>query len=124
MVRVKRGVVSRRKHNKVLKAVKGFRLSRSKLIKRAREALVRSFEHAFQGRKERKRDFRQLWVTRISEAAKREGISYGKLINLLKQNKIELDRKVLADLVVNDPDTFKQIVAKVALVGSKLNGYT
>ena len=114
MVRIKRGVVSKRKHNKVLKYVKGFRLTRSKLIKRAKEALLRSYEHAFRGRKERKRDFRRLWIIRISEAVKQEGISYSKFMNLLKQQQIELDRKILADLVVNDPDTFKQIVAKVA----------
>lgn len=113
MVRVKRGVVSKRKHNKVLQAVKGFRLSRSKLIKRAREALIRSYEHAFQGRKEKKRDFRQLWITRIGEAVKKEGISYSKFIGLLKKQKVELDRKVLADLVLNDPETFKKIVAKL-----------
>jgi len=113
MVRIKRGTVSKRKHNKLLNSVKGYRLSRSKLIKRAREALVRSFEHAFQGRKERKRDFRQLWITRISEATAAQGVSYSKFIGLLKKKEVELDRKVLADLVVNDPDTFKSIVAQL-----------
>lgn len=113
MVRIKRGVVSKRKHKKILKLAKGYRLTRSKLIKRAKEAVLRAGEHAFAGRKLKKRDFRRLWIIRISEAVKKEGLSYSKFTHALKKNKIELDRKILADLVVNEPDTFKKIVEKV-----------
>jgi large subunit ribosomal protein L20 len=112
MVRVKRGVVSRRKHKKILKLAKGYRMTRSRLIKRAKEAVLRAGEHAFAGRKNRKRDFRRLWITRISEAVKKEGISYSRFIHALKEKNIELDRKILADLVVNEPEVFKKIIAK------------
>lgn len=113
MVRVKRGVVSRRKHKKILKLAKGYQMTRSKLIKRAKEAVLRAGEHAFAGRKNRKRDFRRLWITRISQAVKKEGLSYSKFIKALKEKNIELDRKILADLVVNEPEAFQKIVKKV-----------
>lgn len=113
MSRVKRGTVSRRKHNKVLKNAKGYVGTRSRLVKHAKEANLHAGVYAYQGRKLKKRDFRSLWITRISEAAKKEGISYSSLINSLKKKNIELDRKILADLVVNDPDTFSKIVKEV-----------
>ncbi len=113
MARVKRGIVSRRKHKKLLGLTKGFRGTKSKLVRVAKEASLHAGAYAYHGRKIRKRDFRQLWITRISEATKLQGISYSVFINNLKKAKIELDRKILADLVVNDPVTFKHIVDKM-----------
>jgi len=110
MARVKRGVVSRRRHNKLLDKTKGFRGTKSKLIRVAHEAALHADAYAYHGRKLRKRDMRALWIIRIGEAAKKEGLSYSRLINNFKKAKIELDRKILADLVVNDPQTFQKIV--------------
>lgn len=113
MARVKRGVVSHRKHKKLLGLNKGYRGTKSKLIRVAHEAALHAGEYAFAGRRNKKRDFRRLWIVRISEATKVEGLSYSKFINGLKKNKIGLDRKILADLVLNDPETFKKIVEQV-----------
>ncbi len=113
MARVKRGVVSRRRHNKLLDLTKGYRGTRSKLVKVAREAALHAGAYAFHGRKLRKRDFRALWIVRIGEAVKQEDMSYSVFINKLKKANIELDRKILSDLVVNDPSTFKHIVSQV-----------
>lgn len=113
MARVKRGIVSRRKHKKLLGQTKGFRGTKSRLIKVAHEAALHQGAYAYHGRKVRKRDFRALWITRIGEAAKQEGISYSVLINKLKKAKIEIDRKILSNIIVNDIATFKQIVDKV-----------
>lgn len=113
MTRIKRGLVSRRKHNKLLRSVKGYRMTRSRLTKVAKEASLHAGQYAFAGRRLRKRDFRTLWITRISEAVKQMDLPYSKFINLLKQKNIKLDRKILADLVLNDPQTFKTIVDKV-----------
>jgi len=110
-MRVKRGVVSKRKHNKVLEATKGYRGSRRKLIRTAKTAMLQAGAYAYHGRKLKKRDFRSLWITRIGEAVKQEGISYSIFIDKLKGVSIELDRKVLADILLNDPETFKEIVA-------------
>ncbi len=113
MVRVKRGMVSRRKHNKLLGLTKGYRGTKSKLTKMAHEASIHAGQYAFHGRKLRKRDFRSLWIIRIGEAAKREGLTYSVFMDKLKKAHIELDRKILSDLVVNDPEVFKQIVENV-----------
>ncbi len=113
MARVKRGTVSRRKHKKLLALNKGYRGTKSKLTKVAHEAALHAGAYAYHGRKLRKRDNRSLWITRISEAAKKEGLSYSVLMNKLKVNKIELDRKILNDLVQEDPETFKKIVNSV-----------
>ncbi len=112
-MRVKRGVVSRRKHNKLAELTKGYRGTKHRLIRTAKEALLHAGQYAYNGRKLRKRDIRSLWIVRIGEAAKKEGVSYSVLMNKLKKDKIELDRKILADLVVNDPETFKKIVSSV-----------
>ena len=112
-MRIKRGVVSKRKHNKLKALTKGYRGTKHRLIKMQHEAALHAGAYAYHGRKLRKRDIRALWITRIGEAAKQEGISYSVLINKLKKDKIELDRKILADLVVNDPETFKKIVSSV-----------
>lgn len=113
MARVKRGIVSRRKHNKLLGLTKGYRGTRSRLIKVGHESVLHANAYAFHGRKLRKRDFRTLWITRISEAAKQSDISYSVFINKLKKANIELDRKIISDLVVNDPVSFKHLVDKV-----------
>ena len=113
MSRVKRGTVSRRKHIKLLKSTKGYIGTNSRLVNDAQEAALHAGQYAYHGRKLRKRDIRALWITRISEAVKKEGISYSIFINKLKGAKIELDRKILNDLVQNDPETFKQIVSSV-----------
>jgi len=110
MARVKRGTVSRRKHKKLLGLTKGFRGTKSKLTKVAHEAALHAGAYAFHGRKLRKRDFRSLWITRIGEATKQEGMSYSVFMNKLKKANITLDRKMLSNLVVNDPETFKRVV--------------
>jgi large subunit ribosomal protein L20 len=112
MTRVKRGVVSHRKHKKLLGLTKGYRGTRSKLVKLAHEAALHAGEYAFHGRKRKKRDMRSLWITRISEAAKLEGTSYSRLIAGLNKTNIKLDRKILSDLVLNDPATFKKVLDK------------
>lgn len=112
-MRIKRGIVSRRKTNKLLELTKGYRGTKSKLVRKAREAALHAGQYAFHGRKLRKRDFRVLWITRISEAVKLEGVSYSSFMDGLKKAKIGLDRKILSDLVVNDPKTFKHIIDSV-----------
>ncbi|OGH37410.1 MAG: 50S ribosomal protein L20 [Candidatus Levybacteria bacterium RIFCSPLOWO2_01_FULL_38_21] len=113
MARVKRGTVSRRKHKKLLKKTKGYRGTKSRLIKVAKEAELHARAYSYHGRKLKKRDLRSLWITRIGEAVKKEGLSYSKFINELKKANIELDRKILSDLIVNDPTTFKKVVENV-----------
>ncbi|TXG76491.1 50S ribosomal protein L20 [Candidatus Dojkabacteria bacterium] len=112
-MRVKRGVVSRRKHNKLFAATKGFTGTKNRLTKDAKEAYLHAGQYAYHGRKLRKRDNRALWITRISEAVKKEDMSYSVFINKLKGANIELDRKILNDLVQNDPETFKAVVSSV-----------
>jgi large subunit ribosomal protein L20 len=113
MARIKRGTVSRRKHNKLLGQTKGFRGTKSKLIKVAQEAVLHAGQYAYRGRKLRKQDFRTLWIIRIGEAVKKENLSYSTFIDKLHKANIMLDRKILSNLVVEDPETFKQIVDKV-----------
>lgn len=112
-MRVKRGLPAKRKHKKVLALVKGYRGSRSRLIRTAKAALLHSDQYSFHGRKLRKRDFRSLWITRISEAIKGYDMSYSVFMYKLKNANIILDRKILSDLVVNDPQIFKKIVGTV-----------
>lgn len=113
MARVKRGTVSRRKHNKLHAQTKGYRGTKHRLIKAAKEAYLHAGAYAFHGRKLRKRNFRSLWITRISEATKQYDVSYSVFMNQLKKANITLDRKILSDLVTNDPETFKHIVNSV-----------
>lgn len=112
MTRVKRGVASHAKHKKTLEAVKGYRGSRSRLIRTAKAALLHSGAYAYHGRKRMKRDFRRLWIVRISEAVKSHGHSYSRFIQALKVKNIILDRKILSNIVVDDPKTFEAIVTK------------
>lgn len=116
MARIKRGTVSRRKHNKLLGLTKGYRGTRSRLIKVGHESVLHANAYAFHGRKLRKRDFRTLWITRISQAVSLQGVSYSVFMNKMKKSNMELDRKILSDLVVNDPTVFKQLVDKVRTI--------
>jgi large subunit ribosomal protein L20 len=117
MPRAKGGSKTRQRRNKVLKLAKGYRGARSKLFRSATEAVDRALSYAFRDRRVKKRDFRTLWIARINAAARINGVSYSKLVHGLKLAKIELDRKVLADLAVSDPKGFAEIaaVAKAAL---------
>jgi len=113
MARVKRGTVSKRKHNKLLDLTKGYRGTKSKLVKVAKEASLHAGQYAYQGRKIRKQDFRTLWIIRIGEAVKKEDLSYSVFMNKLRKAKIDLDRKTLSNLILEDPATFKHIVDTV-----------
>lgn len=105
--------ISARKHRKILKAAKGFKQARRRRIKAAMEAVMHAGAYAYHGRKLRKRDLRSLWVTRINAAVRENGLSYSKFTAGLKKSKIEIDRKILADIAVSDPTTFKAIVDAV-----------
>lgn len=112
MARVKRGIVTHRKHKKVLNLTKGHRGGRSKLIREAKSSLLHAGQYAFAGRRLRKRDMRKLWIIQLGNAVRNEGLSYSKFISRLKSKNINLDRKILADLAVNHLDDFKKIVAE------------
>jgi large subunit ribosomal protein L20 len=109
-MRVKRGVTARARHNKVLKAAKGMQHNRTRSYRLAKQAVTRALEYGYRDRRNKKRDLRGLWITRINAAARAEGTTYGKFIASLKAAKIELDRKVLAELAVNEPAAFTAIV--------------
>ncbi len=106
MPRVKRGVTARARHKKVLKQAKGYRGARSRVYRVAKQAVIKAGQYAYRDRRQRKRQFRTLWIARINAAARENGLSYSRLINGLKQTGIELDRKVLADLAVHDKAAF------------------
>ena len=112
MPRVKRGFKARHRRNKILKMAKGYRGARGKLFRSATEAVDRALNYAFRDRKVKKRDFRALWIARINAAARLHGLSYSRLIHGLKKADIALDRKVLAQLAVTDPEGFGSIVEK------------
>jgi large subunit ribosomal protein L20 len=109
-MRVKRGVPARAKHKKILKLAKGMQHNRTRSYRLAKQAVIRSLVYAYRDRRNKKRDLRGLWITRINAAARIEGTTYGKFIAGLKAAKIELDRKVLAELAVNEPAAFGAIV--------------
>ncbi len=117
MPRVKTGVVRRRRHKKILKLAKGFYSGRRKHFRKAKEQLERSMYYAFRDRKQKKREFRKLWIIRINAACRLNDISYSRFINGLKKAGIELDRKILADMAMNDAAAFSAVVeqAKAAL---------
>jgi large subunit ribosomal protein L20 len=106
MPRVKRGVTARKRRNRILNEAKGYYGARSKLFKTAREAVEKGWRYAYRDRKQRKRTFRALWITRINAAARENGLSYSRLINGLKNANVEVDRKILAQLAVTDPKAF------------------
>lgn len=113
MARVKGGVRTRRRHKKILKLAKGYFGAKSKLFRIANQAVMKSLNYAFRDRKQKKREFRRLWIARINAAARMNGISYSRLMNALKKAGINLNRKVLADMAVHDAQGFAQLVQKV-----------
>ena len=112
MARVKRGVTARRRHKKVLAQAKGYYNARRKVFRVAKQAVTKSLQYAYIGRKRKKRDFRSLWIVRINAAARQFGLSYSRLMNGLKKASISLDRKVLADLAVHDLPAFGALAEK------------
>ena len=117
MARVKRGVMVRKRHNKLLKQAKGYQGSRSRRIRVARQTVLKALSYAYRDRRNRKRDFRRLWIIRINAAARQNGISYNRLISGLKQAGIDLDRKILADMAVRDPAAFTSVVEQIQRAG-------
>lgn len=113
-MRVKRSVTARARHNKILKAAKGMQHNRTRSFRLAKQGVTRALEYAYRDRRNKKRDLRGLWITRINAAAREEGTTYGKLIAGLKAAKIELDRKVLAELAVSEPAAFKAVAKNAA----------
>jgi len=111
MPRAKTGIVRRRKHKKIIKMVKGQWSTRGRLFRRSNEAMMRSLWYAYRDRRQRKRQLRQLWITRINAAARMNGISYSRLMHGLKKANVELDRKSLAHIAVTDGETFRKIAA-------------
>ena len=110
MARVKGGMNAKQKHNKVLKLAKGYRGARSKQYRVAKQSVMRALTSSYAGRKQRKRQFRQLWITRINAAARMNGLSYSKFMYGLKSADIQLDRKILADMAVTDAAGFAKLV--------------
>ena len=113
MARTKRGVTSKARHKKVLKAVKGQFGRRKNTIRIARQAMEKGMQYAYRDRRAKKREFRSLWIQRINAGVRLEGLTYSKFINGLNKSKIKMDRKVLADIAYNEPEVFKSIVKKV-----------
>ena len=112
MPRVKRGVTARARHKKVLALAKGYRGRRKNVYRVAKQAVMKAGQYAYRDRRQRKRQFRQLWIARINAGARQNGLSYSKFMNGLKRAAIEIDRKVLADLAVFDKAAFAQLVEK------------
>ena len=114
MARVKRGVTAHAKHKKVIKAAKGYYVRRKNTIRVAKQAVEKAQQYAYRDRKRRKRNFRALWIQRINAAVREHGLTYGRFINGLTNLGIEVDRKVLSDIAINDPAGFKALVDKAA----------
>ena len=112
MARIKGAVTTRRRHKKILKLAKGYRGAKSKLFRTANEAGMKSLVYAYIGRKQKKREFRQLWIARINAAARMNGISYSRLMNGLKKANIEINRKMLSEIAIADPAAFTALVEK------------
>jgi large subunit ribosomal protein L20 len=110
MPRVKRGPVARKRRKKILKLAKGYFGSKSKLFKTAKQQVMKSLQYAYRDRRQRKRDFRKLWIARINAAARSEGLSYSRFINGLKKADVEINRKMLADMAINDKAGFDRLV--------------
>lgn len=112
-MRVKRGVPARAKHKKILKAAKGMQHNRTRSFKLAKQGVIRALQYAYRDRRNRKRDLRGLWITRINAAARENGTTYGQLISGLKKAGVELDRKVLSEIAVKEPAAFTAVVKSV-----------
>lgn len=111
-MRVKRGVAARSKHKKILKAAKGMQHYRTRSFRLAKQGVIKSLRYSYRDRRNRKRDLRALWITRINNASRELGVSYSQLISGMKKQGIQIDRKILAELAVNHPAAFKAIVNK------------
>ena len=114
MTRVTKANTAKKKHKKVLSAAKGHYGARSRLYKTAKQSNIKALQYAFRDRKNRKRSFRNLWISRINAASRELGLSYSKLINLLEKREIKLNRKILADISVNDKKAFQEIINKAS----------
>ena len=112
MARVKRGVTARARHKKVLKQAKGYYGARSRVYRVAVQAVTKAGQYAYRDRRQKKRQFRQLWIARINAASRQNGLSYSRFINGLKKASVEIDRKILADIAVHDKTTFTALVNK------------
>lgn len=112
MARVKRGVVARRRHKKIMKQAKGYYGARSRVFRVAKQAVIKAHQYAYRDRRNRKRAFRALWISRINAGARANGLSYSRLIAGLKKAQVEIDRKVLADLAMNEQQAFSAVVEK------------
>ena len=112
MPRVKRGVTARARHKKVMKAANGYYGARSRVYRVAVQAVTKAGQYAYRDRRQKKRQFRQLWIARINAASRQNGLSYSRFINGLKKASIEIDRKILADIAVHDKGTFTALVEK------------
>lgn len=112
-MRVKRGVPARNKHKKILKAAKGMQHYRTRSYRMAKQGVIKALRYSYRDRRNKKRDLRALWITRINNASRAEGLSYSQLIAGMKAKNIAVDRKILADLAVNNPEAFKAIVKEV-----------
>lgn len=110
MARVKGGVTAKKRHKKVLKQAKGYYGAKSKLYRPANQAVMKSLDYAYSGRKQRKRDFRKLWISRINAAARQNGMNYSTFINGLKKADIEINRKMLSEMAIHDPEGFSKLV--------------
>ncbi|NLD16161.1 MAG: 50S ribosomal protein L20 [Tissierellia bacterium] len=110
MARIKRGVNTKKRHKKILKLAKGYFGAKSKLFKTANQAVMKSLNYAYIGRKHKKRDFRKMWIQRINAAARLHGMSYSKFINGLKKADVQINRKMLSELAIHDEAAFKQLV--------------
>ena len=123
MPRVKRGVTTHQKHKSVLALTKGHRASKHKLIKRAKESMVKSLSYAYAHRRERKGDMRRLWIVRVNAACRLEGMTYSDLINGLKKSGVVVNRKLLADMAVQEPETFVQMITIAKQQSPEINRY-
>tara|TARA_Y100000748_G_C15297804_1_gene411069 strand:+ start:280 stop:633 length:354 start_codon:yes stop_codon:yes gene_type:complete len=114
MARVKRGVVAHARHKKILKLAKGYKGARSKVYRVAKQAVIKAGQYAYIGRKQRKRQFRSLWITKINAAARQNNMSYSQFMNQLKKADININRKMLADLAMNNAESFSAIVNSIS----------
>ncbi|MCL2085430.1 50S ribosomal protein L20 [Candidatus Saccharibacteria bacterium] len=116
-MRIKRGVAARAKHKKVLKQAKGMQHYRTRSFRLAKQGVIKALRYAYRDRRNKKRDLRSIWITRINNAAREHGVSYSVLINAMKAKNIKLDRKVLADIAVNEPVAFAAVIKAATTTG-------
>lgn len=113
MTRIKRGVIAKKRHKKILKSAKGYYGARSRVFRVAKQAVIKASQYSYRDRKQRKRQFRNLWIIRINAAARLNGLNYSKLISGMKKSKIFINRKILADIAMSEPSVFSEIASKV-----------